>query len=99
MASGAQSATPEELIAEELITGASIHIDARELLCPEPLLLCRKAMDTLQVGQSVHVTATDPHAEIDFDVYARRSGHAFVLRLWRNTVLHAVIEKRTGVES
>jgi tRNA 2-thiouridine synthesizing protein A len=80
--------------ATELIGSAVRKVDACGLMCPEPLILCRQAIDTIAGGERVYVTATDPHAEIDFEVFTRRSGHAFVLRLWCGGVLHAVVEKR-----
>lgn len=68
-------------------------IDARGLLCPEPLLLCRKALDALASGGRVHVTATDAHAEIDFEVFARRTRHQVLYSGWDGDTFHVLVEK------
>jgi tRNA 2-thiouridine synthesizing protein A len=68
-------------------------IDASGLLCPEPLVLCRQALDELEPGALVHVVATDPHAEIDFEVFARRSRHRLLESAWQGNCYHVLICK------
>ena len=72
------------------------QIDARGLLCPEPLVRCRKVLDVLEEGERVHVLATDPHAEIDFEVFTKRSGHLLLASQWQNEVLHVLIARRAS---
>ena len=50
-------------------------VDARGKLCPEPLLLGRRALDGIDSGQIIAVHSTDPHSELDFEVFAQRTGH------------------------
>lgn len=74
-------------------TGAERRIDARGQLCPEPLVRCRQALMEIESGAMVHVVATDPHAEIDFEVFARRTRHALVRSEWLDGEYHVLIRK------
>lgn len=73
--------------------GADRQIDARGLLCPEPLVLCRQALGEIADGGTIHVLATDPHAEIDFEVFARRTRHGLRLSEWVDGVFHVLVQK------
>lgn len=55
-------------------------MDALGLLCPHPLLATRQAIENLQSGEHLMIAATDPHARLDLEVYARRSGHQLQCR-------------------
>lgn len=59
---------------------AHATVDARGLLCPQPLVLTRQRLAELSAGEVVEVLATDPHAELDFEVFCVRSGHQLVAR-------------------
>lgn len=59
-------------------------LDARGLNCPLPILKTKVALNRLQPGQVLKVTATDPHALVDFQAYCARSGHE-LLRASRTT--------------
>ncbi|MDX1379617.1 MAG: sulfurtransferase TusA family protein [Xanthomonadales bacterium] len=71
-------------------------VDARGTLCPEPLLRCRAALAEVDVGESVHLLADDPHAGIDLAVYARRSGNPVLREDERDGVLHLLIRNASG---
>lgn len=89
--SGIKSGQPGK---EKVSFGPADHIiDARGLLCPEPLLLCRKALDSLTAGGRVHVKATDPHAEIDFEVFAKRTRHLVLRSGWEGDTFHVLVQK------
>lgn len=51
------------------------ELDVRGLNCPMPILLTRRAMDAIEPGQVLKVTATDPVAPGDFRAYARQTGN------------------------
>ncbi len=59
---------------------AHATVDARGLICPQPLLLARQRLAAMAGGEVVEVRATDPHAELDFEVFCLRSGHRLVSR-------------------
>lgn len=50
-------------------------IDARDLLCPLPVLRARKALLGMAPGQVLRVLATDPAAVVDMPHFAREAGH------------------------
>lgn len=54
------------------------HIDATGLLCPQPLALLKKAIDSLQSGEKVTISVTDPHAELDFEIWCERFNHRLI---------------------
>ena len=51
------------------------HIDASGLLCPLPLMLLKKAMAEINVGEQIAIAVTDEHAELDFQTWCERFGH------------------------
>lgn len=50
-------------------------LDARGLNCPLPILRTKKAMATLQSGDILSVTATDPGSLKDLDSFCSQTGH------------------------
>lgn len=85
--------TTKDQVASDAFDFADRTIDASGLLCPEPLVLCKQAMDRLDSGALVHVIATDPHAEIDFEVFARRTDHNLVRSIRTCDAYHVLIRK------
>ena len=51
-----------------------IELDLSGLTCPMPLLKTKQALNRLEPGNVIKVTATDPGSERDFQVFARQSG-------------------------
>ena len=51
------------------------RLDARGLLCPQPILKTREVLKELRSGECVEVLADDPIAPIDFAAFSHRSGH------------------------
>lgn len=43
-----------------------VELDARDLICPIPVLKARKALNALPAGAVLEVLATDPAAPKDF---------------------------------
>ena len=52
-----------------------VELDATGLDCPMPLLLAKRALNTMTAGQSLRVRATDQGSVRDFQVFASQSGH------------------------
>ena len=52
-----------------------VEVDAIGLACPMPLLLAKRALNAMQVGQRLRVLATDQGSVRDFRVFAEQSGH------------------------
>lgn len=53
-------------------------IDARNLLCPLPVLRLRKVLAGAAPGTCVRLIATDPAAVIDVPHFCAQSGHILV---------------------
>ncbi len=53
-------------------------LDARGLLCPEPVMLLHQVMDELAPGEQVEVLATDPSTVRDFTRFCSFLGHSLV---------------------
>lgn len=49
-----------------------VIVDARGLMCPEPLVLARRALRGLMAGSTVEVWATDPLASLDIEALCAR---------------------------
>jgi tRNA 2-thiouridine synthesizing protein A len=54
----------------------TIEVDARDLLCPLPVLKARKVLASLPPGTLVRVLATDGMARIDLPHFCAEAGHA-----------------------
>lgn len=57
---------------------ADREIDARGLNCPLPILRAKKALNDMQSGQVIRITATDPASVRDFQAFARQTGNELV---------------------
>ncbi len=54
------------------------ELDARGLICPEPLMLARNMLRKMQSDQILFIAATDPSTERDFNNLCRFMGHEMV---------------------
>ncbi len=53
-------------------------VDARNILCPLPVIRTQDAVNTLQRGDSLRVLCTDPGATVDIPTWCRINGHRVV---------------------
>ena len=53
----------------------AIDVDATGLLCPQPLLQLKTALQDKAAGEQLCIAVTDPHAELDFKVWCERFNH------------------------
>ena len=68
-------------------------LDATGLFCPEPVFRTKIAMERMQAGQTIEVSADDPAAEDDISRWANRSGHQLLDMKKDGTTLTFVIKK------
>ena len=54
------------------------ELDARGLNCPLPILKAKKALSSMQSGQTLKVTATDAGSVRDFQAFAKQTGNELV---------------------
>ncbi|MDH3453238.1 MAG: sulfurtransferase TusA family protein [Gammaproteobacteria bacterium] len=59
------------------------ELDARRLLCPMPVIRTQDRIKTLQPGDVLTVTATDPGALSDIPTWCRINGHS-VTESWQD---------------
>ncbi len=55
-----------------------IQIDARGLRCPEPLMLVKNKVRELAGGEVLHILATDPTTERDFEHFCQFMKHDYL---------------------
>ncbi|HGG59670.1 MAG TPA: sulfurtransferase TusA family protein [Gammaproteobacteria bacterium] len=54
----------------------TVHtLDARGLNCPLPILRTKKALNTLETGEILEITATDPGSLKDLASFCNETGH------------------------
>ena len=75
---------------------ANAELDTRGLRCPEPLLLLRNRMRTLEPGAQLYVVATDPASVRDFDQYSRFLGHEIRAREEASGEFRFLFRKKGG---
>lgn len=54
------------------------ELDCSGLACPMPILKTKKAVDSLQPGQVLKMTATDPGSLPDIEAWTAKTGHELV---------------------
>jgi tRNA 2-thiouridine synthesizing protein A len=64
----------------------SKSLDARGLICPEPVMLLHKAVRELASGNYLEVLATDPSTQRDIPKFCQFLGHELVDQITRDGV-------------
>ena len=70
-----------------------LHLDTNGLNCPLPLLRLKKALQTMESGQVVRVSATDPASVLDFGVFVEQVGHSLLQQWQEDEVFLYLIRK------
>ncbi|MBB3993974.1 tRNA 2-thiouridine synthesizing protein A [Sulfitobacter undariae] len=68
-------------------------LDATGLLCPLPVLKARKRLQSLDIGDRLHMRADDPAAVIDVPHFCAQSGHKLIESLQDGDTQIYIIEK------
>ena len=71
-----------------------LELDTRGLNCPLPILKAKKALATLQSGQSLQVTSTDPGSMRDFAAFAKQTGNELLSQETVGNVFVHVLKRR-----
>jgi len=53
-------------------------LDAKGLNCPLPILKAKKALKSLEGGQTLEIYSTDPGSVADFAAFCRTTGNALL---------------------
>jgi len=54
---------------------ATATLDARGLNCPLPILRTKKALNSLQSGDTLHLISSDPGSVKDIDSFCKQTGN------------------------
>jgi len=68
-------------------------LDARGLMCPEPVLRTARAMRGIEPGGTLTVLATDPASAVDIPYYCHHAGLELVSQTRDDGVLKFTIRK------
>lgn len=60
------------------MTTATQTLDARGLNCPLPILRTKKALNTLQAGETLQIHASDPGSVKDMQAFCQQTGNELV---------------------
>ena len=52
-----------------------VELDARQLVCPLPILRAKKALSQMTSGEVIRIVATDKGAPLDFLVFCDNTGN------------------------
>lgn len=70
------------------------ELDTCGLACPLPLLKAKQALNKMNSGEVLQVSATDKGSWRDFDVFARQSGHELVSRSEEDGIFVYLLKKQ-----
>ncbi len=70
----------------------TIELDCVGLCCPMPLVRIKRAMDEMNPGDCLKVTATDPAFEADIKAWSEKFGHV-ILSITVQENIKAVLQK------
>ena len=70
------------------------ELDTQGLLCPEPLMLLRNHVREMPAGSVVHILATDPSTERDFNQFCHFMGHELLAAKTAGPVFEFWIRKK-----
>jgi peroxiredoxin family protein/rhodanese-related sulfurtransferase/TusA-related sulfurtransferase len=70
-----------------------LKIDASGLECPEPVMMLKRAIDKMQAGEQVEVTATDAAFIIDSQAWSNSTGNIIISSKQDNGKYIVVVEK------
>lgn len=70
-----------------------IFVDAKGMNCPQPLLLAKLGIKQLKTDQVLYLEATDPHTDLDLEVWCERFMHKIIMTSEDNGVFKFWIKK------
>lgn len=73
---------------------ADKELDCRGLKCPMPILRTKMAVEEIQAGEVLKVTATDKGSRPDMQAFSERTGHALLSAEERDGLFIYYIRKK-----
>jgi tRNA 2-thiouridine synthesizing protein A len=71
-----------------------LHVDARRLCCPEPVMLLHKAVREVEDSQLIELLATDPSTQRDVPKFCHFLGHALLEQTREGELFRYLIRKQ-----
>ena len=71
---------------------AIAELDARNLMCPLPVIRTQDRIKTMRTGQQLRVICTDPGALNDIPAWCRINGHRVVSKVEGEYTVEIVVE-------
>lgn len=72
---------------------ADITVDTKGLACPMPIVKAKKALDSLQSGQTMEVLSTDRGSLNDFTAWVKQTKNEMVSHEEENGVYKFLVKK------
>ena len=69
-------------------------VEAKNLLCPLPILRAKKALSTMESGQILKVITTDPKARGDFQAFCAQSKNELIAQKDNENTVEHYIKRR-----
>jgi tRNA 2-thiouridine synthesizing protein A len=69
-------------------------LDARGLNCPLPILRAKKALNDMQSGQVLRITATDPGSVKDFQAFCKQTGNELLSQTESNKEFVVLMKRK-----
>lgn len=63
------------------------------LLCPIPVLRARRVLDTMQLGEKLTITASDPASVHDMPAFCKMAGHKLLMAHESDGLITFEVEK------
>jgi len=70
----------------------TLEVDARNMACPMPLLKLKQALNRIESGESVLLTATDLTSKRDFSSYINMTAHQMSFEETKQEIIFTVIK-------
>jgi len=68
-------------------------VDTKGMACPMPIVKAKKALDSLQEGQTMEVLSTDKGSLNDFQAWVKQTGHELIKHEVDNGVYKFFVKK------
>ena len=75
-----------------------MKVDAKGLLCPEPIMMLHRAIQEVSQGEKIELYATDPSTERDIDRFCNFLGHNLLKKKTTSEPFYFLIEKQGNKE-
>jgi len=68
-------------------------VDAKDLKCPQPLLLTKQSIKQIETEQILYLEATDSGTDLDLEVWCERFGHTIMRQSFKGGIFRFWIKK------